>query len=374
MNEDFSAGLDNEELEGAFFKGAYLELRGVNLCFGKIPVLREVSLKVAQGERLALLGPSGTGKTTVLRLIAGLLRPNGGDITLAGRSLLALPAEKRGVVLVFQDPLLFPYLNLRRNVGFGLALRGLTKSAIQAKVDEALEQVRLGGLGLRMPHQLSGGQQQRAALARALVLRPQVLLLDEPLSNLDPGLRQEMRDTLNALHERHGTTTVLVTHDQEEALQLGDRVALLLGGRIPQIGPGREFFEKPATEAVARFFGASNFIQGTVRENRFHCDLGALWLDRRPNRQGTALATIRPEHVRILTGPAGPAGVNVLPATLRTASFRGNRWEYALRCGNTQLSSVSLVEHDSGAGEGVSLCLPPERIHVFNAAPGAEDA
>jgi ABC-type Fe3+/spermidine/putrescine transport system ATPase subunit len=218
-------------------------------------VLDNFTLEAAPGELLAVLGPSGCGKTTVLKLIAGLLDPFGGEVEFDGISVNRVPAEKRGAGMVFQKPLLFPHLSVAENVGFSLKMKGASETQIRLRVEEALAEVRLEGYGPRKPSQLSGGQEQRVALARALVSDPKVLLLDEPFSALDENLRGEMRALLRRIQRRLGVTTIFVTHDQGEAAEIAHRIAFLLNGRLEQMGPPREFFTAPATLEAARFFG-----------------------------------------------------------------------------------------------------------------------
>ncbi len=238
-----------------------------------------LGLVVESGKLTSLLGPSGSGKTTTMKLIAGLIAPDAGDIRLGDRSVRDLAPERRGVAMVFQNPLLFPHLTVAGNVGFGLKMRGLPADQIRSSVAGMLDRVRLTGLADRRPGDLSGGQQQRVALARALILRPEVLLLDEPLSSLDPGLRDEMRQLIRKLQRETGITTLVVTHDQAEAVALSDRIALLLDGRLAQHDTPEAFYRRPATKAVARFFGGTNFIPGTLRARVFDGSIGSLALD-----------------------------------------------------------------------------------------------
>lgn len=216
-----------------------------------VPSVKNLDLEIESGELTALLGPSGCGKTTTMKMIAGLLCPTYGDITFDGQSILSLKPEDRGVVMVFQNYLLFPYMSVADNIGFGLRMRKMPKSEIKPRVDEMLELMKLPDLGDRRPSELSGGQQQRVALARALIIRPKVLLLDEPLSNLDAHLRLEMRDLIRSLQQEFGITTIFVTHDQEEAVVLADKVALILDGELRQYDKADVFYKRPADEQVA---------------------------------------------------------------------------------------------------------------------------
>jgi ABC-type Fe3+/spermidine/putrescine transport system ATPase subunit len=236
-------------------KSTSVRLAGVTAGYGSVKVLEKFSLQAAPGELLAVLGPSGCGKTTVLKLIAGLLDPYGGEVEFDGVSINRVPAEKRGAAMVFQKPLLFPHLSVAENVGFSLKMKGTGETQIRRRVEEALAEVRLDGYGSRKPSQLSGGQEQRVALARALVSDPKVLLLDEPFSSLDENLRSEMRALLRRIQRRLGVTTVFVTHDQGEAAEIAHRIAFLRNGRLEQMGAPKEFFTAPATIEAARFFG-----------------------------------------------------------------------------------------------------------------------
>jgi putative spermidine/putrescine transport system ATP-binding protein len=243
-----------------------LSVRRLRKAFGTVVAVDDVSLDAAPGEFLALLGPSGCGKSTLLRMVAGLVEPDGGQVVLAGEDITRVAVHRRNLGLVFQSYALFPHMTVFENVAFGLRRRGVGSAELGSRVERMLELVRLGPLGARHPRELSGGQQQRVALARALVTEPGVLLLDEPLSNLDALLRDEMRVELKRLQERLGTTMIFVTHDQAEALILSDRVVVMEAGRVEQIGRPEEVYRRPATAFVARFLGRANFLAGTISE------------------------------------------------------------------------------------------------------------
>ncbi|KKB12175.1 spermidine/putrescine ABC transporter ATP-binding protein [Devosia geojensis] len=230
------------------------------------PSVDHVDFDLEKGEMLALLGPSGCGKTTILRMVAGLITPTSGRIRLDGRDMAEIPVHKRNMGMVFQSYALFPHMSVAENVAFGLEMRGVPKAERAARVERALDLVKLRGYGERRITQLSGGQQQRCAIARSLVIEPQLLLLDEPLSNLDAKLRDEMREEIRDIQARTGVTAIFVTHDQDEALSMADRLAVMSAGRIEQIGTPRQIFDRPATEFVANFIGAGNFLTGTVVE------------------------------------------------------------------------------------------------------------
>lgn len=325
------------------------------------PALDGLTLKVPSGSLTALLGPSGCGKTTALKIIAGLLEPTHGDVRCDGASILSLPPEARDVVMVFQQPLLFPHLSVAGNIGFGLRMRHVPRAQIAARVAEMLELVQLGGLGGRNPAALSGGQAQRVALARALILRPKVLLLDEPLSNLDAHLREEMRALILRLHRALGMTTVFVTHDQAEAVVLADRIALILDGRLQQYAPPEQFYHRPASRAVAQFFGGRNFVPGRVDGTQFHCALGVLSLS--PGMaQGPGLLSIRPEAVGL-----GAAPVNTLKAVVTDRAFLGMQTRLVLQVGDDVLEAA--VSPDLAAaitvGQSVQVNLPPGALWVL---------
>jgi iron(III) transport system ATP-binding protein len=283
--------------------------KSLNKSFASLPVVYDVSFDIAPGQILALLGPSGCGKTTTLRLLAGFEELDGGSIEIDGQLVagdqLSIPAERRRAGMVFQDYAIFPHLSLRQNVGFGLP-RGQDK---EQRVQEMLAFVGLGGMGGRMPHELSGGQQQRVALARALAPQPAVLLLDEPFSNLDAALRVEVRHEVKDLLKRSGTTAVFVTHDQEEALFLGDEIAVMNDGRLEQVGTAEDVFHRPRTRFVAEFVGQTDFIPGNVTDGGVETPLGVM------SRvlslpTGTAVdVAVRPDDVKLIADAAGAATI-----------------------------------------------------------------
>jgi ABC-type Fe3+/spermidine/putrescine transport system ATPase subunit len=325
------------------------------------PSLNGLSLEIPSGELTALLGPSGCGKTTTMKMIAGLLEPSGGDVTFDGRSILRDRPEDRGVVMVFQNYLLFPYMSVADNVGFGLRMRKVPKAEIAARVAKMLALVKLPDLGKRKPSELSGGQQQRVALARALIVEPKVLLLDEPLSNLDAHLRLEMRDLIRGLQRQLGITTIFVTHDQEEAVVLADRVALILDGQLRQYDPADHFYKRPANEAVARFFGGQNFVRGQSDGAVFQSVLGPMTL---PHGVvcGAGTLTFRPEAIRIGTAP-----LNALSALVTDRLYMGTQTRLRLRVGETDLEAVlspDLVE-GIAPGQTIQINLPPQNLWVM---------
>ena len=325
------------------------------------PALDRLSLEIPSGALIALLGPSGCGKTTALKLIAGLVEPTSGDVAFDGRSVLKDPPERRGAVMVFQNHLLFPSMSVAENVGFGLKMRRLPKPRISARVAEMLALVQLPDLGHRRPSELSGGQQQRVALARALILRPDVLLLDEPLSNLDAHLRIEMRDLIRSLQRDLGITTIFVTHDQEEAVVLADRVALILDGALRQYATAEQFYKRPADAAVARFFGGRNFVPGTSGGGLFHSALGPLHLPG-DTPLGPGTLTFRPESIRI-----GAGAENTVIARVLDRTFLGTQTRLRLMAGGAEIEALLSPDLVEGleVGSQVPVTLPRQALWVL---------
>ena len=328
------------------------------------PSLDRLSLEIASGELTALLGPSGCGKTTTMKMIAGLLAPTSGDVSFDGRSILNDKPEHRGVVMVFQNYLLFPYMSVADNVGFGLKMRKVDKAEISRRVAEMLELVKLPDLGSRRPSELSGGQQQRVALARALIVQPNVLLLDEPLSNLDAHLRFEMRDLIRSLQQEMGITTIFVTHDQEEAVVLADKVALILHGRLKQYDGADVFYKRPVDEATARFFGGQNFIEGSSDGTTFTSSFGSVALPAGV-AEGRGKLTFRPENVRIGTELGSE---NVFRGTLEDKLYMGTQTRLKMRIGDERIDIISNPNEAEGMepGQEVPLSLPPASLWVLS--------
>jgi len=318
-----------------------VELRGVHRSFGRIAALEGVSLSIRDGEFFSLLGPSGCGKTTALRIIAGLDHPDRGEVLLSGQPATGAPPHQRPVNTVFQSYALFPHMNVRANVAFGLRMRRIPAAEIDRRVAEVLELTRIADLADRSPVRLSGGQRQRVALARALVNRPRVLLLDEPLAALDPQLRREIRAELRDLQAATGITFLLVTHDQEEALSLSQRIAVMRAGRIEQVGPPDELYLKPRNRFVATFLGDCNVLEATVQ--RAGADgwlaesiLGRAMLPARalPDSPGeTVTLAVRPEHVEL--APVEPPDASDVPGgvigRVESVLFTGADTEWTLR-------------------------------------------
>ncbi len=327
--------------------------------FEAVPALAGIDLDVAAGEVFVLLGGSGSGKTTLLRCIAGFERPDAGRILLDGRDLSRLPPHRRAVNTVFQSYALFPHMTVAGNIAFGLEQDRLGRAEVTARVAEMLELVQLGGFGGRRPHQLSGGQRQRVALARALARRPRLLLLDEPLSALDRGLREQTRSELLGVQRRLGTTFVLVTHDQEEALGMASRIGVLRDGRLAQVGTPAELYEQPADRFIATFLGAANVLPGVMRDGGV--ELPGLGMvptaaAARARAGEPVFLAIRPE--RVLLDPAG------FPAKVEERVYRGDGWDVMLRLANGATLRVARPAAEPPV-EPVAVAFPPDACVVL---------
>ena len=354
-------------------------IRNLTKQFGDNLVVDRINLEIQPGEFVSLLGPSGCGKTTTLRMIAGLLRPDGGEIVVNGQRLNAdgvfVPPEKRNMSLIFQSFAIWPHMTVSENVAFGLKLRKVPKAEITQRVQRILSSVRLDGLGGRYPGEMSGGQQQRAALARALVVEPQILLLDEPLSNLDANLREEMRIEIRRLHDQFGITSVYVTHDQIEAMSLSDRVVVMNQGVIHQIGTPEDVFERPATEFVTLFLGRTNPIHGVLAEpDLVRRDDLVL----RGNAQGAqvrvgerVMVSIRPHDISV-TVPDGPAAAtngyrNRLPGTVERLVYLGESVEHWVRLERAPGVLMRIFTHPGrrlSVGQRIALEVESEKCRI----------
>lgn len=354
---------------------ALLSLKRISKAFDQTPAVSDVSLEVQRGEFFGLLGPSGCGKTTTLRMIAGLEKPDAGSIEFDGTDITNRPAERRGFGMVFQNYALFPHLNVGENVAFGLRARHKPAGEIKDRVQGALELVQLPGYEKRRVDELSGGQQQRVAIARAIAIEPALLLFDEPLSNLDVTLREATRSELRELVARLGLTAVYVTHDQEEAFALCDRISVMMGGRILQTGPPKELYEHPAQLPVARFLGRNNLIQvmrlSSSKEGtgEFKTLAGGHTLrvpikheELAPLNKPCVLA-IRPEHVAVRESSTETA--NSFPATVSELNFAGATSSIRLDANGLTLEALTLETNGVAVGDERVVVLPPERLSLL---------
>jgi len=332
------------------------------------PAVNNVSLDIKSGGLIAFLGPSGCGKTTILKMITGLFQPDSGDIVLDGSSLIPIATEKRGVVMVFQNYLLFPYMNVNENVGFALKMKGVEKDEIDQKVKEMLELVKLPDIGDRKPKQLSGGQQQRVALARALISKPKLLLLDEPLSNLDAHLRDEMRELIVTIQQKLNVTTVFVTHDQEEAVLLADNIALIFDGELQSFASPKEYYEVPVNQRAARFFGGVNFLKSTINNNKIETEIGPVKYSQNNKNKllNKHLLTIRPENIQI--SKINSFKENYYSGVVTSIIFSGTNTRYKIKVKDTLLdcSVQSVGLKDISKNDEVFVHLPAEKIWGMN--------
>jgi iron(III) transport system ATP-binding protein len=358
---------------------AFIEIRNLFKRFKKVVAVNHIDLEVKQGEMLTLLGPSGCGKTTTLRCIAGLEKPEEGDILIDGKPMLSqgfVQPSKRGIGMVFQNYAVWPHMKVLHNVGYGLRLQKIPRRQIREMAHQVLELVGLSGLEERYPAQLSGGQQQRVALARALVRNPKVLLLDEPLSNLDAKLREKMRFEIKSLVKRMGITSVYVTHDQAEAMVISDRIAVMDSGNVAQLGTAEEIYKKPANRFVADFIGTMNFIPGEVVQ--VLKDSGAVYVraefkenilcqtDRldATTLGKTVYVSIRPEDVEVVTQPT-PARENLLKGTIAHKAYLGNFLYFFVSVNGTMIR-VQVSHHlPQEEGQELFLSLDPQKCVIL---------
>ncbi len=353
----------------------FLSIQGIRKEYGGVTAIQDVTLDIAQGEFMTFLGPSGSGKSTTLYILAGFQEPTAGDVLLNGESMLSVPSHKRNIGMVFQRYTLFPHLSVGENVAFPLRVRRCPKSEIDDRVHAALKLVHLDELADRRPALMSGGQQQRVALARALVYDPPLLLMDEPLSALDKKLREELQFEIRRIHQETGVTILYVTHDQEEALRLSDRISVFSQGRIEQIGTGQELYAEPATRFVAGFIGDSNFLAAdilSVQENRARlsiCDgivIDGVPVQGRPSGPGRPTLLLRPERISISLSRQD----NGLPVTVRDLTFLGNMVEVSSVTDQDEPVTVRIpfgnpVVSQLAAGDRVWANFDPGALHAF---------
>jgi ABC-type Fe3+/spermidine/putrescine transport system ATPase subunit len=350
---------------------AHLTLNNLTKRFGSVTAVQNLWLTVEQGEILALLGPSGCGKSTTLQMLAGVLQPDSGTVELAGHTLNRVPPEKRDIALVLQRGLLFPHLTVGENVAFGLKMRGITRTERDERAAAMLRLVQLEGFGQRRPSELSGGQAQRVALARSLVIQPQLLLLDEPLSALDANLREEMQDLILKLRTETGVTMLLVTHDQAEAVVMAERIALMFDGCLRQVATPEQIYRQPSDEQVARFMGGVNFLAVEAE--------GRQWRLLNPAASGEALAcltgiseqqgrfcvTLRPEQIQVFAEGSGlPESSNLLQATVTANRFTGTQRRLTLRLSGDVIDLQAWVAPTEPfeLGQSVWIYLPTDAL------------
>ncbi|MDX8534801.1 ABC transporter ATP-binding protein [Mesorhizobium sp. VK25A] len=349
-----------------------VEFRNIDIAYGKFVAVRDFSLSIRKGSFVTLLGPSGCGKTTILRSIAGLVDISAGQIMIGGRRVDDVPIYKRNIGLVFQSYALFPHKTVFDNVAFGLKYRNVAKPEIRRKVSQALDMVRLPGSEKKLPSQLSGGQQQRIALARAIVFEPQVLLLDEPLSALDANMREEMRVEIKKIQKETGITAIFVTHDQEEALSMSDRIVVMNAGSAEQIGTPEEVYERPATAFVADFLGKANMLPGTVSRSEgptivtLASGQTVNVLAPRPLAKGSAVTVVvRPQKLSV-----GSASANRLPGRVVSASYLGGSAIYEVDIGGkTNIRANAAIDgRVLGEGEAIELGFDPDDCVLLDEA------
>jgi ABC-type Fe3+/spermidine/putrescine transport system ATPase subunit len=341
-----------------------LTIRGLTVRFGAVTALDGLDLTVRRGEFFLLLGGSGSGKTTLLRAVAGFVRPASGTIILDGADLSRVPPHRRSVNTVFQSGALFPHLSVAANIGFGPRQRGMSRAATEARVRELLSLVQLEGYGARRPHELSGGQQQRVALARGLAAEPLLLLLDEPLSALDRGLRAETAAELVRLQKRLGTTFIQVTHDQQEALTMADRIGVMQAGRMAQVGTPREIFSHPASRFVAEFMGVGNLWEGVVCAGGMTMQIAGIGVVRLAAAAlpGPGVFGVRAERIQI----GSIAGMNQIIGVLERTIYAGEIVTHQVRSGSGTIIQVAEPAHGAASREGeVTLSFPPDAGMVF---------
>lgn len=354
---------------------SYLELKNITKKFGDFTAVKDMNLQVEKGEFIALLGGSGCGKTTTLRMIAGFIDPTDGTISIKDKEINNVPTHRRNIGIVFQDYALFPHLTVFDNVAFGLKLKKLSKKEIKEKVANALNMVKLDNLEKRYPRELSGGQQQRVAVARALIMEPDVLLLDEPLSNLDAKLREEMQVEIRSIQQNIGITTILVTHDQSEAMSMADRIVIMKAGEIKQIGTPKEIFEEPTSQYIADFMGYTNFFDGVIEEidekdnkytiNALDNKLIASYSGEKYQIGDKVRLTIRPENILLVNGK-NQLGENFITAKIRNVSYKGS----VTRLITNDFLGANLcmdVANYLGEkiGDDITINLPFEKIKFF---------
>jgi putative spermidine/putrescine transport system ATP-binding protein len=352
----------------------FLKLDSLAKTYGDFTAVQSLSLDIARGEFISLLGPSGCGKTTTLQMIAGFVEPTRGSIVVDGKDITKLRPEKRGMGIVFQSYALFPHMTVAENVSFGLEMRGMPRAERQTRIAETLELVHLNGLDRRYPRELSGGQRQRVALARAIAIRPQVLLLDEPMSNLDAKLREEMHIELRAIQRHLGITTILVTHDQVEALTMSDRIAVMHGGRIVQVGSPLDAYERPESPFASAFLGKINAIGAQVVNTHTRCcevRMGSLtaFVPHEGRKIGSQVNVyVRPEKIRL----EAPGNGSKVDGRVKTRVFLGSHWmlEVDSALGPLRVSLPNIGSAPPQEGESVGVAWSDDDLRVLTVEAG----
>ena len=367
------------ETQGVSCAGAAIQVRDLHVAYGGTPVLHGVSLDFAPGTFTALLGSSGCGKTTLLRSLCGFVPVRSGSIVVGDRDVALLPPEKRGMAMVFQSYALWPHMTVRQNIGYGLKLRGAARTEIAAKVASLLAMLGLSGYEERKVTALSGGQRQRVALGRALAIDPGILLLDEPLSNLDAKIRMTMRHEIRAIQQRLGVTAIHVTHDREEAMTMADRLVIMQAGRIAQVGTPEEIYDRPASAFVANFMGAENVLSVHVARSEAGTAVSigpaVAWLaddDATALPAGEAVAYFRDDVASLDAPDAAPQGDLFVPGRIAARSYPGGLYRYRVEAAGRQITVDDAARHEPGAAIG--LRIPLQRLHIFPATEAAVSA
>ncbi len=336
-----------------------IQLRNISKSFEDKKILNNINMVVEEGEMISLLGPSGCGKTTTLKIIAGLIDPSEGDIIFNGQVVNHIPVEKRGAVIVFQDYLLFPHMTIGENIEFGLKMAKVNKKIRTERVKEMINLVKLDGHENKYPRELSGGQKQRVAIARALAIEPKVLLLDEPFSNLDTRLREDMREFVTDIQRKLKITTILVTHDKEEALMTSHRLAVMLNGEIKQYGSPREIYERPNSPVVADFFGEKNYISGSIEKKYLNCELGKFKVNIEDKIKTRVM--IRPEEI----GLSYPRDDSSLVGSIVSKTYAGEKIYYIIKVEDVYIKAVVNSKQNFNIDDRVSINIDFEKAVYF---------
>ena len=332
-----------------------IEIKNISKSFDGKKVLNNVSFSLKEGEFMSLLGPSGCGKSTTLKVIAGILDPDEGDILFEGNSMLKVPIEKRGAIIVFQDYLLFPHMTVKENIEFGLKMSKVNKKIREEKVRDIIDLIQLKGYENMYPKGLSGGQKQRVAIARAVAVEPKLLLLDEPFSNLDIRLKDSMREFVTDIQKKLNISTILVTHDKEEALMMSDNIAVMLEGTIRQYGLPYELYESPASKEVADYFGEKNYLSGEIKEGTFKNQLGEFKTSSK--REGKVLAMVPPEKIKIVP--------NGLKSKIINKKYAGDRIYYNITCNNIELKCMTSYVDNYSVGDEIDIFIDFKEVMLY---------